>query len=120
MASNYSVTSSQQDPSTCYALCPSQLFFGDSLFISHLSSHQTLISKGHLQRDSYPFIISSCFHIMPDLFTNTNILPLSGVTTHTSFPGTQEFISLTPSRILNSLGKQRISHSYSYQVTRSC
>lgn len=66
-------------------------------------SHQTLISKGHFQRDSYPFIISSCFHIMPDLFTNTNILPLSEVTTNTSFPVTQEFIRLTPSRILNSL-----------------
>lgn len=39
-------------------------------------SHQALISKGHFQRDSHPFIISSWFHIMPDLFTNTNILPL--------------------------------------------
>lgn len=66
-------------------------------------SHQALISKGHFQRDSHPFIISSWFHIMPDLFTNTNILPLSEITTNTSFPVTQEFISLTPSRILNSL-----------------
>lgn len=68
-------------------------------------SHQTLISKGHFQRDSYPFIISFCFHIMPDLFTNTNILPPSEITTNTSFPVTQEFISLTPPRILNSLGE---------------
>lgn len=68
-------------------------------------SHQTLISKGHFQRDSYPFIISSCFHIMPDLFTNTNIIPLSEIATNTSFPVTQEFISLTPSRISSSLGE---------------
>lgn len=70
-------------------------------------SHQTLISKGHFQRDSYPFIISSCFHIMPDLFTNTNTIPLSEIATNTSFPVTQEFISLTPSRISNSLGETR-------------
>lgn len=70
-------------------------------------SHQTLISKGHFQRDSYPFIISSSFHIMPDLFTNTNTIPLSEIATNTSFPVTQEFISLTPSRTSNSLGETR-------------
>jgi len=50
-----------------------------------------LISKGHFHRDSYPFIISSCFHIMPDVFTNTSTLPLLEITTKTSFPVTWEF-----------------------------
>lgn len=91
MASNYSVSSLQKDPSTCYTLCPSQYFLETQSFHFTSVSHQMLISKGHFHRDSYPFIISSCFHIMPDVFTNTNILPLLETTTNTSFPETQEF-----------------------------
>lgn len=47
MASNYSVTSSQQDPSTCYALCPSQYFL-ETVFSFHICQSSDTDFKGTL------------------------------------------------------------------------
>lgn len=47
MASNYSVTSSQQDPSTRYALCPSQYFL-ETVFSFHICQSSDTDFKGTL------------------------------------------------------------------------
>lgn len=47
MTSNYSVTSSQQDPSICYALCPSQYFL-ETVFSFHICQSSDTDFKGTL------------------------------------------------------------------------